>query len=107
MPTGNWVVNDSGPNEHEHDAGQHSPALCNRASGESDSDCRKHSLIDRKEQIWDPRAANARRGKDISEADVLQVTDEEARLMRKGKTVTPEEPLERRDSGGHDRKPYQ
>jgi hypothetical protein len=43
--------------------------------------------------------------KDILEAEVVKSTDELASMVGESNRVTPEEPLERDNSGSHDRKP--
>lgn len=41
-------------------------------------------------------------GQDVDEAEVGEVADIGSRSSRKGQRIAPEEPLEGRDSRGHD-----
>lgn len=45
-PAGDGVVDDGGPDKHEDNAGQHTAALSDCASGEGDGDGREHALVD-------------------------------------------------------------
>lgn len=106
-PAGNGVIDNGGPNEHEDDARQHATALSDGAYGEGHGDCTKHALIDGEQEVRD--AARAHRGlrEDVLEAKVGEVADEEARGVREGKRVAPEEPLKGGHRRSHDRQPYQ
>jgi hypothetical protein len=65
----------------------------------------EHCLVPCIQEIRNPGATDRRLCKDILEAEVVKSTDELAGVVGEGKRVTPEEPLERDNSGSHDRKP--
>jgi len=70
-------------------------------------DSSKHALVDREEQIRNLMATNRRRRKDISESNVVEVSDELASGVGKGEREAPEEPLEGCYACGHHRQPDQ
>lgn len=111
-PTGNGIVDDGRPDEHEHDTWEHPAAFGNSAYGESNTNCTisypvplniferpllrdgsKHSLVDGKQQIRDSFAADGWCGQDIPKANVGQVSNVSSGRMRKGQGVAPEKPL--------------
>ena len=125
-PAGDGVVDDGGPDEHEDDAGKHAASVrcCSDGQGRSGrvssatitshhgpSVCSRngseHALIDGKEQIRNLWTSHGRMCQNVSEADVVEVPNVLARAMRKRQRVSPEEPLERHNRGGHQRQPDQ
>jgi hypothetical protein len=65
----------------------------------------EHCLVPCIQEIRKSSAANRGLSKYILEAEVVKSTNELAGVVGEGKRVTPEEPLERDNSGSHDRKP--
>jgi hypothetical protein len=120
-PAGDGVVDDGAPDEHEDYARQHAASVCCGANRQSGTrllvsfhllllvdiegmdirDSSKHPLINRKQQIRDPRTADTRRTQHVPEPDILQITDEGIRRVREGEGVAPEEPLEGDHADGH------
>lgn len=80
-PAGNWVVNNSGPDEHEDDTGQHAATLGNGSGGESDGNGAEHALVDGEEQIRETGRADGWTGEYVLEAEVGEVSDERASGM--------------------------
>lgn len=67
----------------------------------------EHALVNSEHEIRDLVASNRRCSENISETNVLEVTNVFAGRMREGKGVTPKEPLEGRHTSGHHGEPYQ
>lgn len=44
-------------------------------------DCSEHPLVDREEQVWDPRTANRGLGQNVLEPEVGKIADKLARSM--------------------------
>ena len=65
----------------------------------------EHSLIHCIQEIRNSAASDRRLSQNIHETEVVKSTDEFAGLVGKGERVTPEEPLERDYSRGHDGEP--
>lgn len=93
-PTGDGVVDNSGPNKDEDDAWEHAATLGDGAGSKGDGHGGEHALVDGEEHIRDVSGAHRGPGQDIFETKVGQVTDEGARRVRKGEREAPEEPLE-------------
>lgn len=106
-PAGDGVVDNRGPDEHEDDAGEDPAALGDSSGGEGNGDGREHALVDGEEDVGDARGADRRGGQHVLEAEVGEVADEGAGVVGEGEGVAPEEPLEGRYGGGHDREPDQ
>jgi len=130
-PAGDRVVDYGGPDKHEDDTWKHTAPVCCCTDGERGTvvllvlildpfppyevrsgernregnarNSREHALINRKQQIRDPRTAYTGSTQDIPKANVLQITDERVRRVREGQGVAPEEPLEGDDADGHAR----
>lgn len=54
----------------------------------------EHALVDTEQKIWDLRASDRRCGKNVPQANILQVTNEFSGGVRECEGVAPEEPLE-------------
>lgn len=67
----------------------------------------EHALEDGEQKIWDLGAADRGLCQDILHTKVGQITDELSSSVGEGQGVTPEEPLERDHTDGHDGQPYQ
>ena len=67
----------------------------------------KHALVDGEHEVGYPGTSHTRLREDISEADVLEITDIFASGMRKGEGVAPEEPLKRCHARRHHAEPNQ
>jgi hypothetical protein len=80
-PACDGIVDRSRPHEHEHYTRQHASALCNGADCESNSNASKHSLIHCKQEIRNLGTTYTRRAEDVSEADIVEVADEEVGVM--------------------------
>lgn len=74
-PAGDRVINNSCPDEHEDDTGQHAAALGDGSGGESDGNGAEHALVDGEEQIREARRADGWTGEDVLEAKVGQVAN--------------------------------
>ena len=85
----------------------HASSLSNSANSKCNSDGSEHALVDSKQEIGNHGRANRWCSQDISEADILKITKELTRSVGESKRVTPEEPLEGDDGGGHDGEPDQ
>lgn len=67
----------------------------------------EHALEDGEQKIWDFGAANRGLCQNILHTKVGQITDELSSSVGEGQRITPEEPLERNHTDGHDGQPYQ
>lgn len=123
-PAGNRIVNDGGPDQHEHHARQHPTAIGGGANRQGRSartstcipsifftgrirrdsrDGGEHALVDGEEEIGDFGASHGRRAQDVSESNVIEVADVLASRVGKGQGIAPEKPLETDQSGRHQR----
>lgn len=69
-------------------------------------DSREHPLIDSKEKVGDALTPDRWSSMQPLETEVVQVTEKLAGSRGECERVTPEEPLERGDTNGHDGDPY-
>lgn len=106
-PTRNRVVDDRGPDEHEHHAGKHATSLGNSTGREGNGDSGEHALVDGEEQIRDFGGTHRWLAQHILKPKVGQVSNVRRRSVREGQRIAPEEPLESRDGCRHNREPYQ
>jgi len=96
-PVGKGVINDSSPNKEENDHGPHTGTISSTANGESRGDSGKHALVQAEQDLGKRRAANTRLSKDLSQANVVEVSNIRAAIGSEGEGVAPEEPLKSHD----------
>lgn len=111
-PACDGIVDHGRPDKHEDHAGKHATTFGSSADCECNTAemlvsekerktsttacvryCRKHALVDGKQEVWDVVARDRRGAENISKADVVEVSDERASRVTEAQRVTPKEPL--------------